>query len=196
MQDRLVLSRLDQIRALADPLRLRLVAALVPAERSVAGLARLVGAPATRLYHHVELLLAAGLIEERRRVPRRGVEERFYRASARRYTLDGSLLELSPGRDRSLDGLADLARSVLGGALESLTAGLREGRVVPTRRGTGMVLEDRVLRLGADGFAALARELPAWLDEFARRHGRPRGRGYQVAIAAFPAAPREGRHAG
>jgi DNA-binding transcriptional ArsR family regulator len=84
MQDHQVLARLDQVRALADPLRLRLVEALVANELPVAGMARAVGAPVTRLYHHVDLLLGAGVIEVTRLVRRRGAEERFYRATARK----------------------------------------------------------------------------------------------------------------
>lgn len=192
-QARLVLDSLDQVRALADPLRLRLVEALVANELSVAGLARAVDAPVTRLYHHVDLLLAAGLIAVTRRVRRRGVEERFYRAVARAYTVNRNLLTIAPDADRSADGLVDLARSVLGGALEALSRGLRAGRVAPSRPGRGMILEDRSLRLSRDGFQALARELPAWLDRFARQHGAARGAPYQLALAVFPG---EGRRPG
>ena len=77
---------------------------------------------------HVDLLLVAGLIEVARRVQRRGAEERFYRATAREYLLDKSLLELDPDRDRSIESLVEVARAFLGGALEELTTGLRTGR--------------------------------------------------------------------
>lgn len=187
MQDELLLDRLDQVRALADPLRLRMVEALVASERSVAELARAVRAPITRLYHHMDLLLDAGLIEITRRVPRRGAEERFYRAKARHYRLDGSLLDLAPDPTRSTESFVELARSTLGGALNQLVDGLRSGRVVPARRGHGLLLETRNLRLSAAGFAALATELPRWLDDFTRRYGTTRGREFHVTLAGFPA---------
>lgn len=187
MQDRFILSRLDQLRALADPLRLKLVEALVARERSVADLARAVGAPVTRLYHHVELLLEAGLIAVARRVPRRGTQERIYRAVAREYQLDGSLLDLDAGGGRSAEDLIQLGRSVLGTALEELTEGIRSGQVSPGKAGRGVVLQEQFLRLSPQAFEALARELPAWLTGFERRHKSPRGISYRLAVAAFPA---------
>ena len=186
MRDRLILSRLDQVRALADPLRLRLVEALVAGERSVAELARAVRTPVTRLYHHIDLLLEAGLIEVTRRMPRRGAEERYYRAVAGEYRMDGSLLDMDSGRAGTAESLVRLSRSVLGGALEELSEGIREGRVVPGKRGKGVVLQEQHLTLSAEGFEALARELPAWFAAFAKAHGAPRGQRYRIAIAAFP----------
>jgi DNA-binding transcriptional ArsR family regulator len=182
----LVLTRLDQVRALADPLRFRLVQALVHEELSVSGLADAVGAPVTRLYHHVQLLLDAGLIEEAGRVRRRGVEERIYRAAAREFRMDGSLLEMDAGEGRSTESLVKLARSVLGGALEQLTEGLRSGAVRPGRSGRGLILQEQELNLTAAGFEALAKELPLWLDQFVRRHGKKRGKkDYRLVFAAW-----------
>jgi DNA-binding transcriptional ArsR family regulator len=189
MDDRLILTRLDQVRALADPLRLKLVEALIADERPVAALARVVGTPVTRLYHHIDLLLEADLIQVTRRVRRRGAEERFYRATAREYQLAGNLLELAPDRDRSVEGLIELGRSVLGGALEELTTGLREGAIVPGRQGRGFILQNRHTKLSAKAFNQLAKELPEWLDRFVERHGSTRGTDCRIAIAAFPAPP-------
>jgi DNA-binding transcriptional ArsR family regulator len=182
----LVLSRLEQVRALADPLRFRLVQALVNDELSVSGLADAVGAPVTRLYHHVQLLLEAGLIEEAGRVRRRGVEERIYRAVARDFRMDGSLLEMEAGQDRTPESLIKLVRSVLGGALQQLTEGIRNREVEPGRSGRGMILQEQELNLSAKGFEALAKELPVWLEEFVRRQGKKRGKtGYRLVFAAW-----------
>lgn len=183
--DRFTLSRLEQVRALADPLRLRLVEALVARELPVAELARALEVPTTRLYHHVDVLYDAGLIEITRRVRRRGGEERYYRAVARQYRLDDGLLSFDSDGGRSTEELVDLARSVLGSALEQLTEGLEAGALVPGA-GRALILEDRELRLAAAGAAALAKELPAWLDDFARRHGSPRGAATRLVLAAFP----------
>jgi DNA-binding transcriptional ArsR family regulator len=189
MQARLRLSRLDQIRALADPLRIRLVEALVARELSVADLAQAVGTPVTRLYHHVTLLLEAGLIQEASRVRRRGVEERIYRATAREFRMDGSLLDVDTDGGHSVEDLVKLSRSVLGTALEELTDGIRRGDVRPERPGKGVILQGRSLQLTPAGFEALARELPAWIEAFARRQKAARGGGrYRLAFAVFPSA--------
>ena len=189
MQARLRLTRLDQMRALADPLRFRMVEALVARELSVAGLAQALDTPVTRLYHHVTLLLEAGLIEEADRVKRRGVEERIYRATAREFRMDGSLLDMESETSQSAESLVKLSRSVLGGALEELTRGIRQGAVQAGRSGKGLILEDRALQLSPAGLAELARELTQWLEEFARKHKASRGsRAYRLALAVFPSS--------
>lgn len=184
---RLLLTRLDQVRAVADPLRFRLVEALVARELSVAGLAEEVGAPVTRLYHHITLLLEAGLIEEVRRVKRRGVEERIYRATAREFRMSGSLLDMEAEDGESVEDLIKLGRSVLGTALDELTAGIREGAVRPNTTGKELILQDRTLELSPAGMAALSKELPEFLEEFAKRHKAARGKArYRLVLAAFP----------
>lgn len=188
VRDVLVLTRLDQLRALADPLRLRLVEQLTTGDGSVAELARVVAVPITRLYHHVELLLEAGLIELVETVRKRGAPERRYRALARRYHVDRSLLELSPGPDGATEELLAMSRGVLGGALESVVTGLRTGAIRPGTPGRGLLLQDRGLRLSVEGFQALATELPEFLDDFARRHKTRGGASYRLAAALFPSA--------
>ena len=196
MKTKLVLTSLDQLRAFADPLRIRLIEELTANELPVAGLARALGVPTTRLYHHVDLLLEAGLIEVTRQVRRRGVEERFLRAAALQYQLHGNLLAIGPGRARSGESMLSLARSVLGGALDDLIEGIKAGRVSPSKRGGGLLLEGRRFSLSADGFEALTEELPKWLENFLVRH-RPTGAGeYRIVFAAFPAAGRRARRPG
>jgi DNA-binding transcriptional ArsR family regulator len=194
MQARMRLTRLDQIRALADPLRFRLVEALVARELSVAGLAQALDTPVTRLYHHVTLLLEAGLIEEAGRVRRRGVEERIYRAVAREFRMDGSLLDMETEGGQSVESLVKLSRSVLGSALEELTEGIRQGTVQPERPGKGVILQDRALELPPAALAELARELPKWIEEFAKKHqAAPRTKTYRLALAVFPSTKSSGR---
>lgn len=191
MKQTFLLTRLDQLRALSDPLRLRLVEALVVRDASVAELAKAVRVPPTRLYHHIDLLLEAGLIEVVERVRRGGAEERRFRAAARSYSLDGSLLALGEGTDASTKGLLELGRSVLGGALAELGHGLESGRVDPGTKGKGLVLESRLLVLSPAGFERLAKELPAWIDAFAKRHRSSDGAPIRLALGAFPASSGE-----
>ncbi|MBX3146087.1 MAG: winged helix-turn-helix transcriptional regulator [Gemmatimonadales bacterium] len=186
MKPRLALRSVEQVRALADPLRLRIVEALVPQERAALDLARLVGVPVTRVYHHLDLLLEAGLIDVVRRVPRRGMEERIFRASARRYVLADDLFGNDAAAGATSASFEELARTVLVGGFESLVEGLRTGRVDPGVASRGVLLQNRMLRITPAGFEALTRELPAWLDDFARRHRAAGSGGFRLALALFP----------
>jgi DNA-binding transcriptional ArsR family regulator len=196
---RLWLNTPDQLRALSDPLRLRIIELLIGSALPVTDLARALGVPTTRLYHHVDLLLAGGLIEVVSEIRRRGVEERVFRAAARRYQLGPNLVRMGTAQVDSSESVRSLARSVLGGALRELIDGVDAGRVVPAKRGRGLVLEGRQLRLPAAAFESLAKKLPAWLDGFARRQrggrGGPGGE-YRIVLAAFPVDRKRSRSRG
>ncbi|MHB1328200.1 MAG: ArsR/SmtB family transcription factor [Gemmatimonadales bacterium] len=187
MKPKLALSTVEQVRALADPLRLRIVEVLVVREHAALDIAKQVGVPVTRLYHHLDLLLKAELIEVVRQVPRRGLEERIFRATARRYELAEDLLASDPDPSASSTSLEELARTVLVGAFDDLVEGLRSGRVDPGTAGRGVLLQNRRLRITQAGFDALVRELPLWLDQFARRHRASGLGGFRLALGVFPA---------
>jgi DNA-binding transcriptional ArsR family regulator len=187
VRKKLVLTRLDQLRALAEPLRFRMVETLIAGEQSATGLARTLGVPTTRLYHHLEQLEKAGLIKVARQVRRRGVDERVYQATAHELTLAENLLAMNPDPSQSKESLLSIARSVLGAAFDELVDAINAGRVRPSKSGSGLVLEHRRLALSAAGVAALARELPSWMDGFARRYPAGRRAEYRLVFAAFPA---------
>ncbi len=87
---------LDQLRALADPFRLRILQGFVEGARTVKDVARAMDDKPSRLYHHVAVLEDAGLLEITSTRKVRGTVEKHYRAVAARFEVDGSLL--SSGR--------------------------------------------------------------------------------------------------
>ena len=78
------LDDLKQIRALADPLRMRILTALCE-ERTDEQVAELPHEKPTRLYHHVDALERAGLVQLTRTQPKRGTIEKYYRSVARTF---------------------------------------------------------------------------------------------------------------
>jgi DNA-binding transcriptional ArsR family regulator len=71
---------LDQVRALAHPLRLRLLELFAQRPRTAKQAAEVLGEPPTRLYHHVAALERAGLIRLRETRQNRGTTEKYYEA--------------------------------------------------------------------------------------------------------------------
>ena len=84
------MSELQQVRALADPLRLRLLAAFGQ-ERTTKQVAELIGERPTRLYHHVEALEKVGLIRLSRTRQNRGTLEKYFLAVARSFQVDSGM---------------------------------------------------------------------------------------------------------
>lgn len=72
-----------EMRALAHPLRLRIMELFAEAPRTTKQVAELLGQPPTRLYHHVAALERAGLLrlKDTRRI--RGTVEKTYESIAR-----------------------------------------------------------------------------------------------------------------
>src|SRR3954468_24369892 len=72
-----------ELRALAHPLRLRILELFAEAPRTTKQVAEMLGQPPTRLYHHVAALERAGLLVLKETRPNRGVVEKWYEAVAR-----------------------------------------------------------------------------------------------------------------
>ena len=119
--EQFVLESLDAIKAVADPMRIRILFETTYFGRTVKELAALLEVPQTRLYYHVKLLERHGLLRvvERRMVS--GIEERRYRSPANGFTIAPGLL----GRAVDLGlltAMLDLTGAELGVALSNETA--------------------------------------------------------------------------
>ena len=86
-QEAATVTDLEQIKVLADPLRLRMLEAFCQ-ERTTKQVAELLGEKPTKLYHHVEALERVGLIALVRTRPNRGTVEKYYLAVARTFRAD------------------------------------------------------------------------------------------------------------
>jgi DNA-binding transcriptional ArsR family regulator len=91
-QEAYTLQDLDQIKVLADPLRIRILEAFCQ-ERTTKQVADLLGEKATKLYHHVDALEKVGLIALARTRQNRGTVEKYYLAVARTFRADSSAFQ-------------------------------------------------------------------------------------------------------
>ena len=85
--DILVVSETEQLRALADDVRLRIVALLRERAATTTELAELVGLAKGTVAHHLKVLEAAGLVKVVRTRRVRALTESFYGRVARLYVL-------------------------------------------------------------------------------------------------------------
>ncbi len=141
----------EQLRALAEPLRQSLLEQFCRPATIKQAAAKL-GVPVTRLYHHVDQLLAAGLIRVAREEKRRAVSERFFQAMARRFAVSPAAF----GGGSRIDERGRIARAYL----EELLAGGDAGE------GAFHLLRTRA-RLSDEGRAKLGSEIARLLEELA-----------------------------
>src|SRR5476649_2096857 len=87
----------SDLRALAHPLRLRMLELFAERPRTTKQVAELLAQPPTRLYHHVAALERAGFLVLKETRPNRGVVEKWYEGVSRLMEAGGE----KSGRTRS-----------------------------------------------------------------------------------------------
>ena len=107
-----------QIRALADPLRLKILGALSGVPRTTKQVAEVLGEKPTKLYHHVEALTRVGLVRLTETRPNRGTTEKYFQAVAAQFQVGGSAFSPAGAKARSaretmLTSIIDAARKDL-----------------------------------------------------------------------------------
>ncbi|CAN7420240.1 helix-turn-helix domain-containing protein [Phenylobacterium sp. LjRoot219] len=106
----------ERMKALADPLRQRLLAAFAQQPGTVKQVSTRLGEPITKLYRHVDQLVAAGFLRVTGEQRRRGAVERSFEAVGSRYVVAPAAEE-----DRVLKG-----DTMVRGALEQVLASARK----------------------------------------------------------------------
>jgi len=103
---------LEQIKVVADPLRLRILEALCRNERTTKQVAQEIDEKPTRLYHHVEALERVGLIRRTRTRQNRGTVEKYYMAVARTFKAGSSLFSGAEVGSPESDSLETVATTI------------------------------------------------------------------------------------
>jgi DNA-binding transcriptional ArsR family regulator len=180
------LADVRQVRAVADPLRLRILEAFRDKSMTTKQVATLLGEKPTRLYHHVELLERAGLIRLVKTRRNRGTVERYYRSVAVEFIVDRGLLELSQGAAKATRNY----ESLFLGALE---ATLAEARNSVSAKLVTPLKQKRNALMFRHKFSGTEAEIGRFMDKVSRwihecqaaGHGRG-GTQYGLTIAFYP----------
>lgn len=142
-------SGLAEMRALAHPLRLRLLELFAEAPRTTKQVADLLDEPPTRLYHHVAALERAGLLRLTETRKNRGTTEKWYETASR--TMGSAETARSKGGRRNAESAARraVAMTVLEQARqEVVTAMQRRGGERPLLARVVMVAPaDRIVEI-------------------------------------------------
>jgi DNA-binding transcriptional ArsR family regulator len=128
--DVLFVTELEQLRALGDERRTRIVTLLRERARSISELAELLGQPKGTVGHHVKVLERSGLIRVVRTRQVRAVTERYYGRAARLFVMKS---EDYPEhlRAAAAAGLRQAADEIRPGQEEETTFALLHARLTP-----------------------------------------------------------------
>jgi DNA-binding transcriptional ArsR family regulator len=177
----------DQLRALAHPLRLRMLELFAEGPRTTKQVAQLLGEPTTKLYHHANALERAGLLRLTKTRQNRGAIEKWYEAASS--TISGRQLSQSRPMQQAISGLAAVA----------LEQTRREVELALQKQPDGRPLVMRVTAVGNERRIAqirkrLLRVVKELRDEKSKekRLGERDTKHWTLTIAFVPAARAQG----
>lgn len=167
LADTFVVDHLDQLRALADPLRMRILEQLVRRPMTMSQLGEVFGETTAKMHYHVHELEKFGFIKLVEKRERGGFIEKYYRTVARDVSIAPELLRTSPTSDiaRTTQEYFDtISREVL----HSITRTVEQP-------GTPACLHitDETLWLTGQEFDEVQRQLRAILEPYRERRGVP-----------------------
>ncbi len=186
------ISSAETLRAVSDPTRMRLMEVMVQRQDppwSVKELAAALAVPPTRLYHHVEQLLAHGIIVPVERRVVSGIIETRYRVAALSFQLDRRLFE--GDTDEATRAIHDTLVTVFDTARDEIEAAMRSAASTPPAGRTGEPARDRVLivrnvaRLSPDRAAEYRRRFNELQQEFGDEDA-PDAQAWGVVLAVYP----------
>jgi DNA-binding transcriptional ArsR family regulator len=183
----LVITDVEQLRAISDPLRIRLIEAMADTPLrswTAKELAERLGTKQTKLYHHLNLLEEHGFIEvaETRMVS--GILEKRYRVTAVSFRVDRSLLA-----GGGTDAIGEVLDAIFDKARNEILAGQRAGLVdlgADERERRRMALWASHARLSPASVRKVQRlvERLAAMDDLEE----PDGADYGLVVAFYPRA--------
>jgi DNA-binding transcriptional ArsR family regulator len=138
----------EALKALADPLRLKILHLMMGAldqAWSVKELAAELKQPVTKLYHHIKLLEGAGLITDVESRLVSGIVEHRYRASQRSLKMDDAMFISPETRDDSIAQVAALVDTSRDALIDYLHGDYAEAdEVLVSRSAARLTVEEAV----------------------------------------------------
>lgn len=188
----LTLSDLDQVKVLADPLRIRILEELCKEERTTKQVAKLLDEKPTKLYHHVDALERVGLIRLTRTRQNRGTIEKYYMAVARQFRADSRIFSAAEtGSEEEGDALQAMISTVLERTSDEMRGLIEQGCGKEGIEEQGVLSYVEILTDRKSGHRIQARlvKLLKSLEGLHAGGEKPGGRSYRLTIAFYPIEP-------
>lgn len=167
----MVLDELDQVKALAVPVRVEILHMLEDEPMTTTQMARLLGEKPNRLYYHVTELERVGILEVVERKRRGNLYEKYYRPAARFYRIDPALFQKG---DEGMQAYLNTVISNFDNTLIDLRKCLADG-LIDTEHMLGAFSSIMEVDLTAEQAAEFRRELRDLLVKYSAmdREGAP-----------------------
>jgi DNA-binding transcriptional ArsR family regulator len=159
---------LEQVRALADELRVRIFSMLAHEPMTVTQVGKALDVAPAKIHYHVRELERVGLVRQVFTREKSGILEKYYRAVAKDISVPRSLVTSAP-RDELLAAASELAQSAVSGYIRAL------GRLLPLPdedfQRYPFSISNATLWLSRDDLDLFAAELKALLEKYEVHRG-------------------------
>lgn len=175
----------EQLRAISDPLRRRLLEIFGDEALTTKQAAIVMNEKPTKLYHHVDLLERTGLIELVKTRQNRGTMEKYYRTVARKLSISRELIEVSAGKVEN--SIAQMLAGAFEDSLEKIRIGLDNDHLKAPGAQNAVALLSSEVYLDEKQVNELVDLVQKWLlkKDVSKKKGRQL---HQLTMAVFPVA--------
>ena len=194
IRESFILRDLAQIKALADPLRQRLLRAFAGTPQTTKQIARSLGEKPTKLYHHVDTLAGAGLLKLIETRQKRGTTERYYQAAAKQFSVHRNIFRHLSAATPASEKIAPDA--LFENAFTSALSDIRDSVAEAATEARSALLQGRICATPAEA-AALRKKIQRLLENQAggkrTRRKKKELDQFEVLLAIYPARSRRRR---
>lgn len=180
-----MISNLEQIKALAHPLRLKILQILTEQLLTTRELAKELEENQANLYRHLEILTEANLIHVVKTEQKRGAVEKWYQAVARDIRMDRNLLSTSRS-EGSNEALYEMVNSFFQVTLSELRQSIANKAVLPSKAANAMTMYFEEISASKEEIERLREALKDWLAEFESADREDGEASYRLALTLFP----------
>ena len=181
-----ILQRPEQIKALAHPLRQRILELMIEAPITTKQVADRLGEKPTKLYHHVETLESAGLIRLVKTKRKRGTIEKYYEAVAQRFVMDREAVEVRLKADDGQGQLETIIAASLDETLHEIRQSMGAGLVRADEAADDSVFIRSHMRMTPVQMQHLVERLQDWIRECQGSHNPDAELEYGLTVAFYP----------
>lgn len=195
MLDTYELTTLEELRVLSDPVRLQILEEFGREPLTTKQVAKKVGISYTKLYHHIQLLEASGLIVVTKTVPNRGTIERYYESVAKHFHVDEKLLLLKSD-GQAMDTLQGLLDGILSTTRKQFRASVAAGLLAPEHVEREGLVAQSTVRASREEIQELEASLNQWVERVRAANRSDGDSVYGLTVCFFPLVQEEGGRGG
>jgi len=177
-----MLRELEQVKAMADPLRMRILNVLCHTSMTTKQVAEFLGENVNKLYHHIEALESVGLIKLVRTKQNRGTMEKYFQAVAEHFTLSPNLFDVQLKTSTAKDATEVMISTALQDTLHEIKNGLSKRHIKPKDK----FFHRSRLHITKAQAAVLHAQLQTWLNACKAADNESGELAYGVTVGFYP----------